>query len=147
MKRETQTLFTANNPVAVAQEFQYIIEFEQDKDIKRQKAVDALEIIGDPKEIYGSSVLLVHALKAFVYYNPQMADFDSSIYHGTEFDNLVARANFRFGFTESAKLGSLCLLLYDAKILNCEQKEFNGERINSGVIVPVMDVESVWPAK
>lgn len=154
MKRETQKIFIPSNPLVAAQEFQVVVDIEPDKEMKRKFAIDALEVIGNPKEIAGSNEILIKAKEAMVLYNPAQDSASSFIYHGLTFDDLIAKAYFRFSYLDyenesiGKSLGSLCLQLFDAKILSSpNQPLFEGQIICDGVVVPVREVESVWPAK
>ncbi len=154
MEREKQKFFVPGNPVEAAQAFQTVLDIEPDKNLKRKFAVDALEVLGDPKNIAGSDEILIKAKEAMVLYNPVQDSASSFIYHGLTFDNFIGKAYFRFGYLDyendsiGKSIGSICLQLFDAKILSCSnQPLFTNQLIADGVVVPVGEVESVWPAK
>ncbi len=154
MKREIQKFFVPSNPVVAAQEFQVVVDIEPDKEMKRKFAIEALEVLGNPKDIAGSNEILIKAKEAMVLYDPYQDSSASFIYHGLTFDDFIAKAYFRFGYLDyenesiGKSLGSLCLQLFDTKILSCSnQPLFKDQIISDGVIVPVREVESVWPAR
>ncbi len=141
-------IFIADDIIATAKELQShlaTISFDD----QPAYAADALDVLGDPRELYHSKRLYIHALGAQVLMNGHDAlSFDEQIYHGVYLGDAYFKAQFsRFCFIRSRVVSSLCLTLIDATVLSSTSNpEFEGESIRSGVYVPVHSVETVLAA-
>ncbi len=112
-------------------------------------AAEAIEVMGDPRELHGGNKVIVHTLGALVLYQGKNAvSSDEQLYHDTYFADAVMHSNFsRFTFIRYGTLSSLCLQLCEARVLASKSNPlFVGERIRSGVFVPVHSVESLLAA-
>lgn len=141
-------LFVADDIIRTAQELQtHLSAVSYDEQPKM--AADAMDVLGDPRELYGGKKVLVHALGARVLFaGPQAISFDEQLWHGTYFGDAYLKANFsRFSYIRSFGLAGLCLTLVETAVLKSHSNpEFEGETIKSGVYVPVHAVETVLAA-
>lgn len=146
--RPTNELFIANDVIATAKELQTHLSAVNPSE-QPKMAVEAMEMLGDPRELYGSKKVLIHALGASVLFGGQRAaSFDEELWHGTYLADTYMKANFsRFSYIQAGKIASICLSLVEANIIKSESNpEFVGEQIHSGVYVPVHAVETVLAA-
>lgn len=147
-KNQTGELFIATDIIRTAQELQTHIA-GLPRDDQPQMAVEAMDVLGDPRELYGSKKLLIHALGASVLFGGEYAlSFDEQLWHGTYIGDAYLRANFtRFSYIQSHRVSGICLTLVEASILSSNSDPLlEGEKIQSGVYVPVHSVETVLAA-
>lgn len=140
--------FIATDTLQTAKELQTNLS-TMDANLQQQFAVEAIEILGDPRQLQGSNRILVHTLGAMVLYQGVDAiSSDEELYHRTYFADAIMRSNFsRFAFIQFGSLSSLCLRLCETQVLaSSSNPEFVGEKIRSGVFVPVHAVESLLAA-
>lgn len=112
-------------------------------------ASEAIEVLGDPRELYGGREVYVHALGVRVLYAAENAlSFDEQLWHGTYIADSYLKARFsRFTYVRSRAVSSICLGLVETDILRSgSNPEYEGEKIRSGVYVPVHAVETVLVA-
>lgn len=147
-KNQTGELFIADDIIKTAQELQsYLSGVSYDEQPKM--AAEAMDVLGDPRELYGCKKVLVHALGAKILFAGSNAiSFDEQLWHGTYIGDAYFKANFsRFSYIRSHSVSGICLTLIEADILkSTSNPEFEGEKIKSGVYVPVHAVETVLAA-
>lgn len=118
-------------------------------DQQPEMAVEAMEILGDPRELYGSKKIFVHALGARVLHGGSVSiSFDEELWHGTYLGDAYLKAQFsRFSYIRTRALSGICLNVVEATILRSQSNpEFEGEKITSGVYIPVHAAETVLAA-
>ncbi len=141
-------LYIARDVIETAKELQTNLA-SMDEATQPHFAVEAIELLGDPREIYGSRKILIHALGAFVLTrDTERISIDESLYHGTYFGDAYMKSNFsRFGYVRTSLVKSLCLVLVETEILSsASNPTFEGEKIHSGVYVPMHSVEALFAA-
>jgi len=139
-----KSIFVPQDPVEAAKEFQFALAFEP-YDERPRKAAEAIDIIGDPRELVGGRKVIVHSLAAYVLHDGMSQD--AEIYHNTFLSDVVLRSEFsRLAFVSHQKLSAFCLYLFNSQIISSKERIFDSERIQSGMFVPVHEVESVWAA-
>lgn len=132
------------NVIETAKEYQFALSFEP-FDERPRKAAEAIEIIGDPRELVGGRRIIVHSLVAYVLHDGLSQD--AEIYHDTQLSDVVLQSEFsRLAFVNHRRLSAFCLYLFNNHVVSSREKIFDTERIQSGVFVPVHEVESVWAA-
>lgn len=146
--KQTSHLFIAADILETAKELQtHLASVPYDN--QPEVAAQAIDVLGDPRELYNSKKVFIHAIGARV-----IADFahsltdDEIMYHGTYFGDAYLKGNFsRFAHIRSTTFSSLCLMMVETAVLKSDSNpEFEGEVIRSGVYVPVHAVESVLAA-
>lgn len=146
--KQTPELFIADDIIRTAKELQThlsTVSYDEQPDM----AVEAMDVLGDPRDLYGSKKVFVHALGARVLFGgPHAISFDEQFWHGTYIGDAYLKANFtRFSYIRSPGVSGICLALVETDILKSHSNpEFEGERIKSGVYVPVHAVETVLTA-
>lgn len=146
--KQTSNLFIASDIIQTAKELQtHLVSVPFDN--QPEVAAQAIETLGDPRELYNSKKLLIHAIGARVIadYAHRLTD-DEVMYHGTYLGDAYLKGNFsRFAHVRSRAFSSLCLMLVETSVLrSASNPEFEGEVIRSGMYVPVHAVESVLAA-
>lgn len=143
--RPPSTLFVSSDVLKTAQELQDNLA-QQPLDNQPEMAAQAIELLGDPRELLGSHNIYVHALGTFVLANGLSED--DRLYHGTYFGDAYLGAYFsRFGYVQHQKFRSISLILTDVNVIKSSSNpEFEGETLRSGVFVPVHAVESTLAA-
>jgi hypothetical protein len=147
-EKQTGEIFVADDIIKTAQELQaHIASLPYES--QPQMAVEAMGILGDLSELYGSRKVLIHALGASVLFEDTEAmSLDQQFWHGTFIGDAYLRTNFtRFAFIQSQKVSGICLSLIETSILRSSSDPLlEGERIRTGVYVPVHAVETVLAA-
>lgn len=138
-------IFIGDDPIATAKELQTHLAGVH-PEAQAEQAAHAIDVLGDPREIYGSRRLFIHALGAHVL--AQGLSEDELLYHGTYFADAMFATEFsRFAFIQHPKVRSLSLFLVETRVMASQSNpDFVGERIRSGVFVPVHAVESAFAA-
>lgn len=138
-------IFVGSDPIATAKELQTHLA-EVQPEAQPLQARYAIEALGDPRELYGSRHLFVHVLGAHVLQTGLSED--ELLYHGTYFGNALMETDFgRFAYIRHPAVQGLCLWLFETRIIaSPTNPDFVGERIRSGVFVPVHAVESAFAA-
>lgn len=147
-EKQTGELFIADDIIRTAKELQTHIA-GLPPDAQPQMAVDAMEMLGDPRELYGGNKVFIHALGAAVLYGGAVSlSFEEELWHGTFISDVYMKANFsRFSYLQSPAVSGLCLMLVEANILESSSDPLlKGEKIRSGMYVPVHAVETVLAA-
>lgn len=135
-------LFVASDIIETAKEFQSFLAFEPTEK-QPQKAAEAIEVMGDPRELLGGRKLIVHSLGAYVLFDNLSSD--SEIYHGAQLTDVILKSEFsRLAFVQNIKMGMLCLYLFNNLVLKTREKVYDNSEISSGVFVPVHEVDSIW---
>ena len=144
----TTKIFVATNLLETAKELQlHLSTISYDE--QPAYAEEAIEIMGDPREIYGSKKILLHSLGAMVLCsNSPVSSIDEQLLHGTYFGDAIVRANFnRLAYVRHSALRSLCLNLAEVSILRSKTNpDFEGENIRTGVYIPVHSVNLLLAA-
>jgi len=114
-----------------------------------ETAAQGIEMLGDPRQLYGSQSIAVHSLAAFVFRdacNP--CSVDEELYHGARFGDVTMTGHFsRLAYIRHPLVCSLTLMMFDTKIERTDNPVYQGETIISGMHVPVMAVERVIALK
>lgn len=146
--RQTVDLFIASDILDTARELQThlaSVSYDEQPEIASQ----AIDILGDPRELYDSKNILIHALGARILLNGLgPISVDEQIYNGIYFGDAYIKARFsRFAYVQSRAISGICLSIVEAKVLSSKSNpEFDGEIIRSGVYVPVHAIEMVLVA-
>lgn len=139
-------LFIPRNPIETAQELQWGIDMAH-PEVAESMAQQALEVLGDVKEIHGSHQLIIHALSGYVINRMLTIDEQMMQY---QFDEIIIRGHFGgLPFVrklESPRLQSFMADMYDVEILEPRVQENPGGRIKPPVMLPVLDIQSVMVA-
>lgn len=147
-KNRTGELFIADDIIRTAKELQTHLS-SVSYDEQPAMAAEAMDVLGDPRELYGGSKIYVHALGARVLFGGSAAiSFDEQLWHNTYFGDAYFKANFsRFSFIRYHAVSGICLTLVETDVLKSNSNpEFEGEKIKSGVYVPIHAVETVLAA-
>lgn len=138
-------IYVPKDFVEGAKELQYVIAVEDDKDKQLELATEAIDILGDPRDYFGAKKVYIRSMGAYVMYDGNSND--ALYYHNLVLNNVTLKSDFsKLAFTRREKLRSLCLYLFDSEVLTNSDKTFDGAKIRTGVFVPVLEIESVWPA-
>lgn len=111
------------------------------------EGIDSL--LSDARSIHGARHLAVHTMLALVQrdYHETCSD-DEEIYDGLRLTNVWLRGEFsRFAFLKSPLITTLTMQMFEVDISGATEEGFAGQRILSGMHVPVMAVESVLPLR
>lgn len=140
-------LFVGKSLIENAKEYQAYISTIDDQSQQEQLAQEAIGLLGDPDEILGSEKIILHALGAHVYSNKTSASsMDELLLNGKYFSDVTMKSYFnQLAFVRSNTIASLCLWLSEVKIIRSKSDpEFVGQKIATGVYVPVYAVESIF---
>jgi hypothetical protein len=146
MSDKTQNpIYIPKDFVDSAKELQYVIEFEEDDNRQLELAAEAIDILGDPREYFGAKKVYIRAMGAYVLYDG--ISNDALYYHNLVLNEVTLKSDFsKLAFARKDNLRSLCMYLFDSEVLSNKDKTFDGAKIRTGVYVPVLEIESVWPA-
>lgn len=145
--RDKNELFVADDIIKTAKELQtHLSGISYDE--QPRMAVEAMEVLGDPRELYGGRKLFVHALGARILRGEVALSFDEEAYHGVYLADAYLKGEFsRFAYVRSHAVAGLCLSLVETKVLESKSNpEFNDEKIQSGMYIPIHAVEMVLSA-
>ena len=136
-------LFIPRNPIETAKEFQWRIGLAHPEEAY-ELAEQALDLIGDVREIYGTKKLLIHSLAAYVINRGltqteefRQAPLGESVIRGS-FGGII----YHQQLTEP-RIQSLLVDIYDVELLESENKT---QTMSSPLVVPVLEVQSVLAA-
>ena len=139
-------IFVPKNPIETAQEFQWEIDSVH-PEVAPNLAKQALDIIGDVTEIYGSRHLIIHALTAFIINRKLTIDEQILKY---QFNEVILRGYFGgLPFVqqlENPRIQSFAADMYEVEILEPRVSENPSGRITPPVILPVLGIKSVMIA-
>lgn len=107
--------------------------------------IDAM--LGDAHDLYGTRQIYIHSVAAFILKDYMVpCSNDEDYHHGARFGDITMQAQFgRFSFVRSTVFTSLTVQLFNAHIISSLNEHYEGERILSGMHVPVMAVEALFP--
>ena len=139
-------IFIPKNPIETAQEFQWGIDMAH-PEIAPELARQALDILGDVKEIYGSNRLIIHALSGYII--DRQLTIDEQMLEDP-FGEIVVRGYFGglpfIQKLEQPRLQSFVADMYDVEILEPRITDNPTRKIKPPVILPVLDIQSVMIA-
>lgn len=139
------TIYVPKDFVDGAKELQYVLAVEEDDDRQLQLATEAIDILGDPRDYFGAKKVYVRAMGAYVLYDGNSND--ALYYHNLVLNDVTLKSDFsKLAFARKEGFRSLCMYLFDSEVLTNKDKIFDGAKIRTGVYVPVLEIESVWPA-
>lgn len=139
-------LFIPRNPIETAQELQWQIDMSH-PEVAQDLAQQAVDVLGDVKEIYGTKSLIIHALSGYVLNRKLTIDEQMLEY---QFDEIALIGHFG-GLRYVQKLANPRLQtfmvdMFDVEILEGHSNKEQRGKITPPVMLPVNDIQSVLAA-
>lgn len=134
------SVFVPRNAVETMKEFQWVISLSH-PEMAEQQARDAIDVVGDVREIHGSRQLIVRAMSGYIINRNLTIEEMVTQY---QFNEITLRGHFGgFQYVQSLSLGlqSFAMDMYDVSMLSGQ-----GERLDAPVLLPVLDVQTVMVA-
>jgi hypothetical protein len=138
-------LFVPKNPIETAQEFQWAINLEH-PEVATQSAQDAIALMGDVEEVYGSKKLIIHSMSGYIL--NRSLTIDEQI-EQRMLDEITVRGDFggiKFVQSLSLQLQTFMVDMYNVRILEPFVDDDDNGQLAAPVLLPVLDVQSVLVA-